>query len=86
MKINYDGAFDPNNKITFTRIVTKNSDGVLICGANRRSIASCVVHAEALAVKGAVNLALERKCQNICLEMDSREMHLILTSRCHNID
>ena len=39
-----------------------------------------------MAVEEAINLVIEQKFQKVCVEMDSKELHLILTNRCKNID
>ena len=39
-----------------------------------------------MAMKDAVNMANERKFQKVYVEMDSREIHLILTNKCNSID
>ena len=59
---------------------------MLVGGKNRRIIALNALHAEALAVKEAINLAIERKFQKVCLEMDFRELYFILSNKCKMID
>ena len=39
-----------------------------------------------MAVKDAINLAIERKFQKICFEMDSKELFLNLTNKYSSID
>ena len=85
IKINCNGAFKPSNKIAGTRIVVRNSEGLLIEGKSRKCFAFCVVHVDALVVKDTISLAIEKKFQKVCLEMYSREKHLILSNKCQNI-
>ena len=37
-------------------------------------------------LKKRLNLGIEQKFQRVCVEMDSKELHIILTNRCKNID
>ena len=86
IKINSDGAFDMNNKEAGSGVIARSSEGKFVAGTNRKFTAGSAVQAEAMAVKDAVNLAIERKFQKVCFEMDSKELILVLTNKCSNID
>ena len=55
-------------------------------GVNRKFTAVCAAQAEVVAIRDAVNLAIERKIQKVCLEMDSKELFLNLTNKYSSID
>ena len=78
IKINCDGAFDPQTKNAGTGI----TEGRVVDVTNRRFQAENASIAEAMAFKGA-NLAVEKKFQKVIMEMetDSKEIHSILVNK-----
>ncbi|XWS63309.1 hypothetical protein CRYUN_Cryun06bG0084300 [Craigia yunnanensis] len=81
LKINCDGAFDQNSMVAGLGVVVRNGDGMLVEGRNRSSLAMNALQIEAMAVKEGVKLAIEKKFQKVEMEMDSREIHLVLTKK-----
>ena len=59
---------------------------MFVTGRNRRFTTTCVVQANAMAMKKTMNFTIERKFQKVCLEMDSKDLFLMLTNKYSHID
>ena len=81
LKINCDGAFDQNSMVAGLGVDVRNSDGMLVEGRNRSSPAMNDLQVEAMVVKEGVKLAIEKKYQKVVMEMDSREIQLVVTKK-----
>ena len=86
VKIISDGAFESNKMEAGNGVIAKDSEGKIVGGVNRKFIVVCAAQIEAMAIRDAVNLAIERKFQKICLEMDFKELFQNLTNKYSSID
>ncbi|VAH35038.1 hypothetical protein VPH35_022734 [Triticum aestivum] len=81
LKINIDGAFIEASKIGGWGFTLRNDQGVLLAaGAGKLKHVSDTLHAEALALELATNIAIKMGCQQVIFETDSMMLKQAITS------
>ena len=74
------------NKSAGSGVIARNYEGSVIAGVNKKRCVVSARQAEIMALKDGISLAIERKLQHVILEIDSREVALMLTNKCNRID
>ena len=77
------------NKSAGSGVIARNYEGSVIAGVNKKRCVVSARQAEIMALKDlkdGISLAIEKKLQHVILEIDSREVALMLTNKCNRID
>ncbi|XWS34958.1 hypothetical protein CRYUN_Cryun21dG0082300 [Craigia yunnanensis] len=85
-KINCDGALDLKTKVVGAGVIVRDYKGVVVDGKCRRRMVDSLLMVETLALRKGIGFAIQRKWQNVVLEIDSKELQYVLTKNCKMID
>ena len=74
LKVNCDGAMDIKSKVATSNVIVRNWQGKLVDGRNRKRVADNALMAEVWALKDGIELSIEKKWQQVIMEIDSKEL------------